>query len=185
MKKTCLIICILFAAFVGTAFTQTGTGAMWIGGTAGFESSGGKLYSNDERTTYINFSPVINYFVVPNIFIGPALSYDRWAQGDHSQSELGIGARVGCAFGGKGKSSIPYLKGDLRFTSYALYGETTSSGTTIVLGGGVCFLVAKHAGITAELSYHIVGIKTKGADKTVSGNIISIGFGVVGLIPTR
>ncbi|MBN1895187.1 outer membrane beta-barrel protein [bacterium] len=189
MKKTALFA-ILLVSLAGLASAQTGAGAMWIGGTAGFASAGGDLYGADERSTNISLNPVLNYFVAPNIFIGPALSFDRSSQGDWSSTSFDIGAAVGYTLGsGSGGSMIPFLKGIFQFTSSTTKDtynnqetESKHSGTNIVLGGGLLFPVAKHAGITVEAGYHLVSRKHEGADKSTSGNIIAIGVGVLGLL---
>jgi hypothetical protein len=191
MKKTWICTAILLVALTGVAFAQTGVGAMWIGGSAGFSSSGGDLYGSKDRATSLGLDPVLDYFVAPNLFIGPALSYSHTAQGDESNTGLGIGAEIGYAFTTKGSNMIPFLKGDFAFLSNKSKtagsgledaAEYKTTGTTIVLGGGLCFLVAKHAGITVEAQYHMDSIKADGADKSVSGNVISVGVGVIGLI---
>jgi hypothetical protein len=186
MKKTWLCVAILLVAFSSVASAQTGAGAMWIGGTAGFTSRGGDLYGQgDERATSFSLDPIVNYFVAPNLFIGPVLSLARSSAGDNSDTDLGIGVRIGYAFGSKGSKSIPYLSSAFKFTSSNYKSgsdESKSSGTSIVLGGGVCFLVAKHAGINVEAGYHIDSYKPKDADKSISGNIISVGVGVTGII---
>jgi len=188
MKKTVLCAILLVSMF-GLASAQTGAGAMWIGGTAGFASAGGDLYGADERSTNISLDPILNYFVAPNIFIGPALSFDRYSHGDHNSTDFGIGAVMGYALGSGGGSMIPFLKGNFEFLSSksestynSMKMESKSSGTSIILGGGLLFPVAKHAGITLEVQYHIDSEKPDGADDSVSGNIIAIGVGVLGLI---
>jgi len=184
MKKTALCAILLVSLF-GFASAQTGAGAMWIGGTAGFASAGGDLYGADERSTSISLDPVLDYFVAPNIFLGPVLSFDRYSHGDHSSTEFGIGATIGYTLGsGRGGSMIPFLKGQFAFTSSNTKNSTEdkSSGTNIILGGGLLFPVAKHAGITVEVGYELDSVKPEGADESVSGNIIGVTVGVLGLL---
>ena len=190
IKKTALCA-ILVVSLFGLASAQTGAGAIWIGGTAGFSSSGGDLYEygDEGRRTWIGLSPVVDYFVAPNLFIGPALSLSRSTQGDYSNTSFDIGAAVGYALGSGGGSMIPFLKGVFQFSSSTTKDtyndqetESKSSGTSISVGGGLLFPVAKHAGITVEAKYYMDSWKPEGADKSTSGNIIAIEVGVLGML---
>jgi hypothetical protein len=191
MKKIWICTAILLIALTGVVSAQTGAGAMWIGGTAGFSSSGGDLYGPNDRVTEISLDPVIDYFAAPNLFIGPALSYAHRGVGDYSANDFGIGAEVGYTFAAKGAGMIPFLKAGFAFLSTKSKQagmdsddtvESKSTGTTIVLGGGLVFQAAKHAGITVDVGYHMDSMKADGASKSLSGNVISVGVGVIGLI---
>jgi hypothetical protein len=186
MKKTWLCAAILLIAFCGIASVQTGQGAIWVGGSGGFTSSGGDLYGggedNKDRASLIALTPIVEYFVDPNLFIGPGLNWQHASQGEYSVNRLGIGARIGYAFPSGGSNPIPYLGASFLFNSASHDGESSGSGTSILLGGGICVLAAKHAGITFEAGYQMDSWKGEHWDKSETGNIILVSIGVVGLV---
>ena len=55
-------------------------------------------------------------------------------------------------------------------------------GKNLLIGGGIVFPTAKHAGIVLEGGYNIQTMKHVGGGTTMSGNVITIGLGVIGMI---
>jgi hypothetical protein len=183
MKKTILLTAVLIMAFTGFAYPQTGAGTMWISGTTGYSSAGGDL-TGSNRANSISFMPSFLYFAAPNLFLGPALSFERMSQGDYSRYTLGMGVKIGYAFGGNG-NVIPYLASGFQFgvmNAKAGSAESKASGTDITLGAGLCYQAVKHVGVTFEAGYHFQSLKPEGEEKSVSGNVIGIGIGVIGMI---
>jgi hypothetical protein len=175
----------------GAAFAQTDRGSLWIGGKGMYNSQGGALYgASDVRTNTVRLEPVVHYFIAPGLFVGPAVTYERTWAGNNVQTSLGAGGRIGLTLSVPGDNLIPYLAAGLEYlyyqhTSESFYyfqtDEAVTSGAEIFLGGGIVVVALKHAGIEIEAGYRIQAVKPKGEVKSYSGNVLSVGFGFIGL----
>ena len=185
MKK-CIFVLLIIVLGSSYAFSQgfaVDKGAAIISGMASFTST--KVKDAENSTTNIAAVPIVQYFIVPNIFIGGAVEFNSMSHGDYSSSSFGVGPAVGYAIGGKNSSTFPYLGGSFRFRSSSQddgTDEYKSSGTTIVIGGGVIAAVKDHIGIIIEAGYHIMSDKPEGADESTSSSMISVGVGISGLL---
>ncbi len=159
-------------------------GAIIISGIGSFSSRGGDLFENYEgyRLTTYMLMPNINYFVVSNFFVGGGIVYTRQKQGVDSQSTFGIGPTFGYALGQAKSKNYPYLAAGIRYYSLGFDTGESLSGTDIVIGAGLIAKVKENLGIIVEAGYHIMNLKYENSIKSESGDIISIGIGIAGLI---
>lgn len=157
-------------------------GSKIISGMGSYASQGGDLFEYyGDRTTTITLVPILNYFVAPNISIGGSVAYTHQSQGDNSSHSLGIGPTLSYFIGNSNSKSYPFLAVGIRYFSTG-GNDDPIPGTDIVIGGGVIAPVRGHIGIVIEAGYHIINLKHKDWDRSVSGNIFMIGIGVAGLL---
>lgn len=179
----------IFIIFLATAVMAQeyaiDKGSTIVAGMASFTSQGGDLYadSDDNRATSLTISPIVNHFFAPNVAIGAAVAYTREAQDDNSYHTLGIGPTLSYFIGAAKSATFPYLSAGIRYYNIGNEGDEhdTIGGTDIVLGGGILATINGHIGIVIEAGYHIMNLKHKDWDESMSGNIFSVGIGIAGL----
>ena len=186
MKKVIILLLLIFSGS-SLVYSQDYTidkGAIIISGIGSFSSRGGELFEDFEgnRLTTIMLMPTINYFVASHLFIGGGVAFTRQSQGDDSQSKIGIGPTLGYAIGQAESKNYPYLAAGIRYYSLGFVFGESMSGTDIVIGAGLIATVTENLGIIIEAGYHIMNLKYENSIKSESGNIISVGVGVAGLI---
>lgn len=199
MKKRIAFTIILLFVASSTVLAQSyaiDKGSFQIAGMIGYQSMGGDLYedADENRSTTINVSPGIRYFVAPKIAIGGDILYERTSQGDYSNTTLGIGPVVIIAFGDSKTKTYPYIGGGFLFASNTDKDvdvdwwtgeeeevEHKTTGSDIMFGGGIIHMVSKNLGIMAELSYHIQSMKPEEGESH-SGNVIWFRSGLTGFI---
>jgi hypothetical protein len=183
-----------FGESAGTDFSHGGSplgrGSWLVSGTGGFSSFGGDLYSlgTDERSTSIDVSTNISYFLMQGLAVGGILGYSGSAQGEESTSMLGIGPQVSFFFGGstsdpaKGKL-YPFVNGAFLYGRQTMKStyldesyESTHSSTSIILGGGAMYMLTNSAGLVGEATYQIDTYSHDGS--SISGNSINFLVGI-------
>lgn len=184
MKK--ILVIIFFILGSGFTFSQnfaTDNGAMILGGTAWFTSTG--YEGADSRTTGFSINPVLDYFIMPNVFIGGTVGLYLSSSSASDYSRFGIGPEIGYAFGEPKSYMFPFVKAGFeywsstsKFTNSSI--SQSSNGTTITLGGGLVFEIVKHFGIVGTLTYNIMNDKY--GSNTEKSNSIDLSFGIYGLI---
>lgn len=117
-----------------------------------------------------------NCAILPKIL--PPIAEEETAQGNDT---VGIGPSLGYAIGQADSKSYPYLATEIRYYSIGVNDQLVS-GTDIVVGGGLIIPAREHLGIVVEVGYHIMNLKRDNWKESKSGNIISIGIGVAGLL---
>jgi len=153
-----------------------------------FMSQGGDLFEDIDgnKATTITFTPTLNHFITKNFFIGGSLEFSSQSQGDYSSNGIGIGPQIGYALGGPQSKAFPYLDLGIRFyqmnADFGAGDDYQFSGSDIFFGGGVIVPIRAHIGLIFEGGYHMLDLKDKDSDENYSGNIISIGVGIAGLI---
>jgi hypothetical protein len=156
-------------------------GASTISGSASFSTAGGDLYEyGGDRLTTITLQPSYNYFVAKNFYIGGVLDISYLAQGGDNMSTFGIGPQLGYAIGDSSSKAIPYFNLGIMYESIT-YGSgdsdsEASNGSNLFLGFGVLVPVKKNLAITVEGKYSMMKIES------YSGNVITLGIGIVGLL---
>jgi hypothetical protein len=187
-------IMLLIICFIGLCLTVSAQQyaidkkATIISGTGSFMSQGGDLFEDTDgnNITTITFTPNINHFITKNFFIGAGIEFSTESQGDYKSNAIGIGPQIGYVFGGPQSKALPYL--DLGILYYKMnvdYGfadDFQISGSDIYLGFGVIVPIKAHIGLIFEGGYHMLDLKDKDSDDTSSGNILSIGVGIAGLL---
>lgn len=187
-----IILCII--CFSGLSFTVSAQQyaidkkATIISGSGSFMSQGGDLFEDTDgnNATTITFSPNINHFITKNFFIGGGIEFSTESQGDYKSDGIGIGPQIGYVFGGPQSKALPYLDLGIRYykmnVDYGFADDYQISGSDISLGFGVIVPIKAHIGLIFEGGYHMLDLKDKDSDDTLSGNILSIGVGIAGLL---
>ncbi len=186
MRKIIILLVLMFSS-LSIASSQDSAidkGAIIISGLGSFSTRGGDLFEDDEgyRLTTYMLMPNINYFIASNLFIGGGVALTRQKQGHDSQQTFGIGPTIGYAMGLAKSKNYPYLAAGIRYYSLGFVTGESLSGTDIVIGAGLIATVTENLGIIVEAGYHIMNLKYENSIKSESGNIISVGIGVAGLI---
>jgi hypothetical protein len=195
MMKRLVLIGMLLLLCVTLSYSQSAfdKGCLLISGTLGFQSAGGDLYKdiNGKRYSMIDLEPALDYFVASNIFVGVGLDYEHESQGDWSKTKLGIGPNVGIGLQPPGSKTWPFIAAAYRFnstkskTASEMEDESTeskSSGSDIVIGGGVIYSIRPNLGIELDVMYVMAKEKPEGAEKSISGNVIAVGVGLTGML---
>jgi hypothetical protein len=194
------ILALALVFLCGSALAQsfpTDKDSKIVSGSFAFSSMGGDLYESGEdgdRMTSIQFYPSVSYFVTPGFALGGKLILERLSQGDDGFTTWGIGPQLLYFIGGnqpkvtvKG-ATYPYFGAAFLYTSSTvkmeLLGETeesTTSGTIISFGGGICNMLSNTVGLTVEASYEIDNMKPEEGDSQ-SGNKFNILAGIVAFL---
>lgn len=159
-----------------------------ITGSGILMSQGGDLFEDTDgnNATTITFAPTIDHFIIKNLFIGGGIEFSAKSQGDYSSNAIGIGPQIGYVFGSPNSTALPYLDLGIRYykmnVDYGVGDDSQISGSDIILGFGVIIPVKKHIGLIFEGGYHMMDLKDKDSDDSDSGNILSIGIGIAGLL---
>jgi len=189
IKRWLFITCLIGQCFIVSAQQYaTDKKATIISGMASFMSSGGDIFEDFDgnKTTTINLTPVISHFITKNFYVGGGIEIAAQAQGNSSYNAIGIGPHLGYMFGGPQSTALPFL--DLGIDYYKMnmdYGageDSVFSGSNIALGLGVIIPVKTHVGLVFEGGYNMMDLKDRDTNDTMSGNIFSIGIGIVGLL---
>ncbi len=212
------LICVLSLLLVGSAMADNpvAKGKWMIAGSsnAGFAVAGGDLNKPEGSDTpsYFNFSPCLAYAIAPGIFIGAAVEFDYFKQGDQKDSFWGIGPKIawfptaknadepkgkilpflsGMFIYGQDKSDSP--KNDSEFLpKVSAVNETEYKATewfAHFAGGGV-WMLSNSVGLHGNAYFELQNRKVKTFDFVdveadgESGNEFGIEIGVTGFFGT-
>lgn len=200
MKKLVISILVLFficglshaqiekgSVFLGTSTTLVGGSSDFITGTnnsIGISFASVKWDGSDEKekSTVLNFSPKMGYFVANNLVVGANVKL--WSQkADDSKSSInGIGPFVRYYFT-DGKI-VPFVETELTFGKYketwdSSYsdGESIQNITMASLGAGAAFFLNKHISIDCLLGYKTLRLKDN--ESSENGKITFNNIGLV------
>lgn len=191
MKIKSMLLIVIFIELSFNIFGQqyaVDRKATIFSGSGSIMTQGGDLFEDADGNyaTTISFTPSVNHFVTKNFFIGGGMEFSVESQGDYSSAGIGVGPEIGFAFGGPRSTLFPYLDLGIRYYQMtADYGATDDyqiSGSDISLGFGVIVPIKKHIGFIFEGGYHMLNLQSDDSDDSVSGNILSVGFGIAGLL---
>jgi hypothetical protein len=138
----------------------------------------------DKSTSIFTFNPIASYFVVDGFSIGvsPGINIAKIAGVDNSITNLMLFAVPGYTFG-KDKL-FPFIEGWLGYTAVTSKanpisgsGEIDMSGFSFGSRGGVKVLVGKSGLFNVSVSYMMLTLNSKGADKRSGLNNLAIAMG--------
>ena len=181
----CMLMCAQLAVAQEEGYTYRLDKGHWsLSGstTFGFESQSGDLYENSagDAQTNIGLSTGVGYFVTRGLNIGAMVGFESEKQGKFSSSTFGIGPQLNYMFVGDGRW-VPYIGGAFLFSSYSAdngISESKATLTSIILQGGVQYMLTPSAALGIGLQYKIDSYKMDGVDKSVSGNVLRIGANI-------
>jgi hypothetical protein len=179
MKKliTILIVLLLCSTVLHAQNYAVDKGARIFAGTFSYSSIGGDDITH--RYNILSLTPSFNYFVASHIFLGLAVAYNRTWQGDYSQSDIGIGPRLGYAMGNRNSSTFPFLLIGARYRSDSQSHDSYSSKTTgssIILAAGMIHALKTNLGTICQAAYHIMSSSANGDSYSTNMIVISIGI---------
>ena len=155
-----------------------------ITGLASFSStkSGTGLGSESENFTALTFSPSMDYFLFNHFFVGGGLSYSSQTLSGSNVTGMSIGPEIGYAFGKQDSKVFPYLNAGWNYLNSKVdesyYGSPSLGGSDLSFGFGFIFPVKSHFGLVLQGKYDTINYS--GSSQSV--NVISLNFGVVGLL---
>ncbi|OGM08591.1 hypothetical protein A2Z67_06430 [Candidatus Woesebacteria bacterium RBG_13_36_22] len=189
IKSMLFIICFIGQSFIISAQQYAiDKKATIISGSGSLMSQGGDLFEDTDgnNATIVTITPTINHFITKNFFIGGGLEISVESQGNYSSNAIGIGPQIGYVFGAPHSTALPFLDLGIRYykmnIDYGASDDYQFSGSNISLGFGVIIPVKTHIGLFFEGGYHMMDLKDKDNDDSYSGNILSIGIGIAGLL---
>ncbi len=181
----CMLVCTQLAVAQEEGYTYRLDKGHWsLSGstTFGFESRSGDLYENGagDGQTNIGLNTGVGYFVMRGLNVGVMLGFDSETQGDLKSSMFGIGPQVNYMFVSDSRW-VPYLGAAFLFSSFNYENsitESTTTGTSIVLQGGVQYMLTPSAALGIGLQYKLDSYKPDGADDSESGSVLRIGANI-------
>lgn len=184
-------VCFGISSIVSGQNSPIAKKATIISGSASIVNQGGDLFetSDAKHATRITFAPAFNYFITNNFFIGGGLDCSSEKQGDYSTSAFGIGPQIGYAFGNSTSKVYPYIDLGIRYyrtkvdvNGYFGLTPVKLTGSEISLGFGIIVPVKNHIGLIFEGEYQKMKLKNKQYSVNDSGDILSFGVGLAGLL---
>lgn len=171
----------LLAALPAAAQAQsyaTDRGSLLLGGSAGFSSSGGSVdgESAGDRNTFLNFSPSVQYFVLPGLAVGGNIIAQRASGGDNSVNTLGVGPSVSYYFGQSERSVYPFVSGSVRYLRNS--GEDVDNVSNVGYGAstGAVFMLNRNVGLRTELYYNTNRFEVRDIEVDSDQFGVSLGF---------
>ena len=160
-----------------------GKGASMITGMASFSNRGSATVNgSSESVTTITFTPSMDYFLFNHFFVGGGLSYSSQTQNSTNVTGLAFGPEIGYAFGKPDSKVFPYLNAGWNYLNSKVdesyYGSPNLSGSDLSFGFGFIIPVKSHFGLVLQGKYDTINYS--GSSQSV--NVISLNFGVVGLL---
>jgi hypothetical protein len=197
--KRIIILLALFGLFYSTclgAEYAIDKGANVFGISGAFIRASGDLYeSGGKAFTAILVMPHTSHFFFRNFAVGGDLLLLLTAQGDDKSTTIGLGPKISYFFGNKDSKSYPYLttgfyylRNDMDYGDIHIFSHDVMSGTRFKIGAGTNWMIDRHLGFNAEISYNRDRLKPEdgtvefsGADfGAKSGNMVIVSIGLVG-----
>jgi hypothetical protein len=182
MKKYFIIFLLIFLT-ASSAYSKgfaVDKGAYWYTGLASFSSQSGNLSEDANSNSMISIiiSQGLEYFIIPNFYIGGNLAFSSQSQGNNEITSVGVGPSIGFAIGSASSINFPYFRLSYLYQSATL-NKTEATGSDLNVGIGITIQSGDHLGFMLEGSYHTVTMKAPNDIR--DGNILSIGIGITGL----
>lgn len=131
-------------------------GAVILGGSVSWSTSGGDLYENSEGDRYnsLLLNPRLLYFVTPGLAVGGDVYVESASRGDFDVTTIAAGPAVAYFFGGAESTVYPFVSGMIG------YGKTSTSGLdgsglVFGAGAGAAFMLSESVALTAGGTYRI------------------------------
>lgn len=165
MKTLWFIPMLLFLVLPEVARAQTypvDRGSWIVGGSGSFSSQGDNQADDDGRTTQVLFNPSVEFFVLPGLAVGGALSISHSSDDRFTNTGLGVGSSVSYYFGRGQRSVYPFISAGVAISDISFEFEDgdsgsgadlSTTGTTLDVSGGVTLMVAKNVGLTGKLFF--------------------------------
>jgi hypothetical protein len=206
MNKILLLVWMVVSTLIvicHPAFTQsfpTDKGSTIIDGSFSFSNAGGELYERDGvKRTSIYLSPSLSYFVAPGLAFGGEVGLSgSFQEGSYNWTRWSAGPRLLYFIGGNNSKAT--VKGSTYpfFDATALYTQTTTEytfkttqqlsvekteksttfGTKVSFGLGICYMLSDTIGLTIKGGYTVENSKPEDKD-SVRGNELFVYGGII------
>lgn len=191
MKKTFVlltVVLLLLGAAACSVHAQFATkNVVEVGGSVSYSSTtvvtDGTAAS--EASSIFQFQPYVNYFITNgfSIALSPGINIVKLAGSSESIKNYLLFLVPGYTFSTKGEV-FPYIEGMIGYTALASkanplggVGELDLSGISFGAKGGVKLLVGKNGLFSIGLSYILLDLRAKGADKRSGFNNLAFSMG--------
>lgn len=188
------IVLLLLSAATFSLHAQFGSkNVTEFGGAISYSShttvSGGTAAS--ESSSIFEFMPYVNYFVMNGFSLGisPGINIVKMAGSSESITNLMLFAMPGYTFSTKG-NVFPFIEGRVGYTAVTSKADPTGGSGELDLSGvsfggkaGVKILVGKNGLFSIGVSYTLLTLNPKGADKRSGVNTLAIAMGFSVFIP--
>ena len=189
MKKSFIllttILLILFVTACNVHAQFATKNCFELGGTVSFSSTtvvtDGTAAS--ESTSLLQFMPFLNYYVSDGFFLGlsPGINILKAAGSSESTKIYALFLTPGYTFSSR-SSVFPYIEGLVGYTA-SESGGTSLSGISFGGKGGIKVAVGNNGLASIGISYMLVNLSPKGADKRSGFNNLAITLGFSVFIP--
>lgn len=186
MRKYFIFLLLFVFIFVASISGEepTGKGNMVLSGGLNFYSASGDLHGSG--STYIGISPSALYFIKSRIAVGGSLTFSTTSYKDNgSITSWGIGPSVAYFFKNKNNqdvvgSFLPFVELSVLFkTNSSTNGyESSASGFNIPISGGFAYMVSQTASFFIKGYFSFDNMKSKNAEKGLSGTVFGITVGL-------
>lgn len=146
-------------------------GSTWLGGGFNFSSLG--FESGDERVNKLQIAPIIRFFPVDHIMVGPSVSWTGMFAGGEAINQFEMGADVGAVFNIDDKV-YPYVRSGGNLALLA-GGGATASGFSLPIASGLIIPIGKIFAFQIEPAFTITWIEG------TTMNLFSINLGICGI----
>jgi hypothetical protein len=187
IKSILLISCFLSLSFTVLAQQYAvGKKASIVFGSVSAMNQGGDFFEDTQGNNIktLNFTSSINHFITKNFFLGGSLEFSSESQGYYTSKGVGVGPQIGCAFGDSQSEAFPFFDVGLQYYKMNIdkgY-PRQFTGSDLTFGFGLIIQIQSHIGLILQGGYQMLSLKDKDLNKKYSGDVVSLGIGIAGLI---
>lgn len=173
MKQRIVLSLVFVCAFMVTTRAQISKGAVWVGGSIGYNQSKSKMDTTIYKSSTVNINPGVGIVVKDNLVVGISLLYRQQKTNNYLSKEYekyetyGVGLFVRKYFPvinrlyvfGDAGVNYNHTKGSTEQTNYPTINKTTSKGwlAGVNITPGVSFAVTKKFHLETSLS-NLLGV---------------------------
>ncbi len=140
------IVAVAVALSTYPALYFTDRGSVQVGGGITFNSSGSE--GEDSRENQFVFQPLINFFPVPYLLVGPVFDFSVYGRDEYGSATFSLGGRCGFAYG-RNMVVIPFIH-----VSPQVLITTWHNDNTNTEGSDAGFGMDIHGGIIVPVQEH-------------------------------
>lgn len=153
-------------------------GSVQLGGEIVFSSYGDE--SRDDRYNEFSFEPIVNFFPIDYLFVGPVFDFTVGGSGGYNEAWFGIGGRCGFAYG-KDMPVIPFAYVSPRLIIHTWDDDNPDNDESDVgfgteFGGGIIIPIQEHFSVNVGPGFRFQVVDG------FSENTFFMGVSVTGLI---
>lgn len=179
MRKHALLLAasLLFVpSAVGAMVIEPGT--IEIGGATQFAYSNMTFKNGtDTDTSSFGIDAIGAYYVIPNLGVGAAVTYQSTEVENDSESSLSLGPVVKYSFPIAEQANVFGLA-SAGFQSYSFVDDTEADGWYASIGGGASFFLSNSVSLDGLVKYTYNSLDWDGHDYTAGGFFLGAGLSI-------